>query len=52
MRFIVLTNGESDKSDLLLSNCGLKRYFDCIVSAEKLGNISLLESPICWLQKG
>ena len=25
--FIVLTNGESDKSDLLLSNCGLKKIF-------------------------
>jgi 2-haloacid dehalogenase len=34
--FIVLTNGEYDKSDTLLSNSGLRRYFDCIVSAEEV----------------
>jgi 2-haloacid dehalogenase len=34
--FIVLTNGEYDKSDMLLSNSGLRRYFDCIVSAEEV----------------
>ncbi|HEX2305423.1 MAG TPA: HAD family hydrolase, partial [Nitrososphaeraceae archaeon] len=33
---IVLTNGEYDKSDKLLSNSGLRRYFDCIVSAEEV----------------
>jgi 2-haloacid dehalogenase len=34
--FIVLTNGEYDKSDMLLSNSGLRRYFDYIVSAEEV----------------
>jgi 2-haloacid dehalogenase len=35
-RLIVLTNGEYDKSDKLLSNSGLRRYFDCIVSADEV----------------
>jgi 2-haloacid dehalogenase len=34
--FIVLTNGEYDKSDTLLSNSGLRRYFDGIVSADEV----------------
>lgn len=33
---IVLTNGEYDKSDKLLSNSGLRRYFDGIVSADEV----------------
>jgi 2-haloacid dehalogenase len=35
-RLIVLTNGEYDKSDKLLSNSGLRRYFDDIVSADEV----------------
>jgi 2-haloacid dehalogenase len=35
-RLIVLTNGEYDKSDELLSNSGLRRYFDDIVSADEV----------------
>jgi 2-haloacid dehalogenase len=33
---IVLTNGEYDKSDKLLSNTGLRRYFDGIISADEI----------------
>jgi 2-haloacid dehalogenase len=33
---IVLTNGEYDKSDKLLSNSGLRRYFDDIVSSDEV----------------
>ena len=33
---IVLTNGEYDKSDKLLSNSGLRRYIDDIVSADEV----------------
>jgi 2-haloacid dehalogenase len=35
-KLIVLTNGEYDKSDKLLSNSGLRRYFDGIVSADEV----------------
>jgi 2-haloacid dehalogenase len=35
-KLIVLTNGEYDKSDKLLSNSGLRRYFDDIVSADEV----------------
>jgi 2-haloacid dehalogenase len=35
-RLILLTNGEYDKSDKLLSNSGLRRYFDDIVSADEV----------------
>jgi 2-haloacid dehalogenase len=35
-RLIVLTNGEYDKSDKLLSNSGLRKYFDHIVSADEV----------------
>jgi 2-haloacid dehalogenase len=35
-RLIVLTNGEYDKSDKLLSNSGLRGYFDDIVSADEV----------------
>src|SRR5918999_1995963 len=30
----VLSNGETNKTDILLSNCGLRKYFDYIMSAE------------------
>jgi 2-haloacid dehalogenase len=50
-RFIVLTNGESDKSDLLLSNCGLKRYFDCIVSAEEVRKYKPSREPYLLASK-
>ena len=33
---IVLTNGEHDNSEKLLSNIGLRRYFDGIVSADEV----------------
>ena len=36
MTLIVLTNGEYDKSNKLLSNSGLRRYFDGIVSADEV----------------
>jgi 2-haloacid dehalogenase len=49
--FIVLTNGESDKSDLLLSNCGLKRYFDCIVSAEEVRKYKPSREPYLLASK-
>jgi 2-haloacid dehalogenase len=49
--FIVLTNGESDKSDLLLSNCGLKRYFDCIVSAEEVRKYKPSKEPYLLASK-
>ena len=48
---IVLTNGESDKSDLLLSNCGLKRYFDCIVSAEEVRKYKPSREPYLLASK-
>src|ERR671923_2386821 len=32
----LLSNGEADKSDKLLSNIGLRKYFDYIVSAEEV----------------
>jgi 2-haloacid dehalogenase len=35
-RLIVLTNGEYDKSDKVLSNSGLRGYFDGIVSADEV----------------
>jgi 2-haloacid dehalogenase len=35
-KLIVLTNGEYDKSEKLLSNSGLRRYFDGIVSADEV----------------
>jgi 2-haloacid dehalogenase len=33
---IVLSNGEADKSDKLLSDIGLRKYFDYIISAEEV----------------
>jgi 2-haloacid dehalogenase len=36
MLSIVLSNGEADKSDKLLSNIGLRKYFDYIISAEEV----------------
>jgi 2-haloacid dehalogenase len=33
---ILLSNGEADKSDKLLYNSGLRKYFDHIISAEEV----------------
>ena len=33
---ILLSNGEANKSDKLLSNIGLRKYFDYIISAEEV----------------
>jgi 2-haloacid dehalogenase len=33
---IVLSNGEADQSDKLLSNIGLRKYFDYVISAEEV----------------
>jgi 2-haloacid dehalogenase len=48
---IVLTNGEYDKSDKLLSNCGLRRYFDCIVSAEEVRKYKPSREPYLLASK-
>jgi|SRR5215207_7687632 len=32
----LLSNGEANKSDILLSNSGLRKYFDYIISAEEV----------------
>jgi 2-haloacid dehalogenase len=49
--FIVLTNGEYDKSDMLLSNSGLRRYFDCIVSAEEVRKYKPSREPYLLASK-
>jgi 2-haloalkanoic acid dehalogenase type II len=36
MLSIVLSNGDADKSDKLLYNSGLRKYFDYIISAEEV----------------
>jgi 2-haloacid dehalogenase len=48
---IVLTNGEYDKSDKLLSNSGLRRYFDCIVSAEEVRKYKPSREPYLLASK-
>lgn len=49
--FIVLTNGESDKSDKLLSNSGLRKYFDYIVSAEEVKKYKPSREPYLLASK-
>jgi 2-haloacid dehalogenase len=49
--FIVLTNGESDKSDKLLSNSGLRKYFDYIVSAEEVKKYKPSKEPYLLASK-
>jgi 2-haloacid dehalogenase len=51
MALIVLTNGEYDKSDKLLSNSGLRRYFDCIVSAEEVRKYKPSREPYLLASK-
>jgi 2-haloacid dehalogenase len=36
MHSILLSNGEADKSDKLLSNISLRKYFDYVISAEEV----------------
>jgi 2-haloacid dehalogenase len=50
-RFIVLTNGEYDKSDILLSNSGLRGYFDFIVSAEEVRKYKPSREPYLLASK-
>lgn len=49
--FIVLTNGEYDKSDKLLSNSGLRKYFDYIVSAEEVKKYKPSREPYLLASK-
>jgi 2-haloacid dehalogenase len=51
MTLIVLTNGESDKSDKLLSNSGLRGYFDYIVSVEEVRKYKPSREPYLWVSK-
>ena len=45
MLSIVLSNGDADKSDKLLYNSGLRKYFDYIISAEEVG------MQMCWISR-
>jgi FMN phosphatase YigB (HAD superfamily) len=45
MPSIVLSNGDADKSDKLLYNSGLRKYFDYIISAEEVG------MQTCWISR-
>jgi 2-haloacid dehalogenase len=48
---ILLSNGEADKSDQLLSNIGLRKYFDYIISAEEVRKYKPSPEPYLHVSK-
>jgi 2-haloacid dehalogenase len=50
-RLIILSNGERDKSDKLLSNCGLRGYFEDIISAEEVRKYKPSQEPYLLTSK-
>ena len=47
----LLSNGEADKSDKLLSNIGLRKYFDYIISAEEVRKYKPSPEPYLHVSK-
>ena len=47
----LLSNGEADKSDKLLSNIGLRKYFDYIISAEEVRKYKPSPEPYLLVSK-
>ena len=48
---VLLSNGEADKSDKLLSNIGLRKYFDYIISAEEVRKYKPSPEPYLHVSK-
>jgi 2-haloacid dehalogenase len=49
--FILLSNGEAHKSDIILSNIKLRKYFDYIVSAEEVRKYKPSPEPYLLVSK-
>jgi 2-haloacid dehalogenase len=45
VNFILLSNGEANKTDTLLSKCHLRKYFDNIISAEEVSKYKPSPEP-------
>ena len=48
---ILLSNGEADKSDKLLSNISLRKYFDYVISAEEVRKYKPSPEPYLHVSK-
>jgi 2-haloacid dehalogenase len=51
VNFILLSNGEAHKSDMLLSKCHLRKYFDYIISAEEVRKYKPSPEPYLLVSK-
>jgi 2-haloacid dehalogenase len=51
MHSILLSNGEADKSDKLLSNISLRKYFDYVISAEEVRKYKPSPEPYLHVSK-
>jgi 2-haloacid dehalogenase len=51
MHFVLLSNGEADKSNMILSNSGLRKFFDYVISAEEVRKYKPSPEPYLLVSK-